>query len=128
MKSTNFAEEFKLYESMFSPKQNLTEWKAMSTKQPANKNVKEVYIWDMYMDPKDKGTWTSAELYRGAWDGFVYETEQEALDGGWCHLSELEDEGELHGEPDDYTVDTVAIPLSEVPTRTLAFSNLNHLI
>lgn len=125
MKVTDFAEEFKVYENMFSQEQNLIEWKLMPT---ADQKAQKVYIWDMYVDLADKGTWTSAELYRGEWDGYVYETEKAALDGGWSHLQELEDEGELRGEPDDYTVEAVAIPLSEVPTRTLAFSSLDHLI
>ena len=88
----------------------------------------EVWIYDMYLDPADKGTWTSAELYNGKYDGYVYETEDAALDGAWLHLSELEDEGELEGDPDDYYIEAFAVPVSEVHEDTLSFSKLDHLI
>ena len=83
-----------------------------------------VYIWDMYIDPKDKGTWTSAEKYKIEWVGTVFETEQEAIDAGHNHLIELEDERELKGKSEDYTVETIAIPISEVSDETLLFSGL----
>jgi hypothetical protein len=94
----------------------------------------QVYIWDMYLDPADKGTWMSAELYNGEYDGVVFETEEEALNAAWYHLQELEDEGELSDwdddsvDPDDYTIEAIAIPLSKVSEDTLYSSNLEHLI
>lgn len=88
----------------------------------------DVYIWDMYIDPKDKGTWCSATLYNGEYDGYVFETEDQAIQWGCDHLSELDHEGELDGYPDDYTVDAVAIPVSKVSQYTLETSNLEHLI
>jgi hypothetical protein len=93
-----------------------------------------VWAWDMYIDPAEKGTFCSAEKYAGAWDGVVFETEDAALDAGWYHLQELDDEGELSDdpddyiEPDDYTVDAFAIPLKDVPASVLKWSNLEHLI
>jgi hypothetical protein len=88
----------------------------------------EVWIWDVYLEPEDKGTWTSAELYNGKYDGYVFETEDEALDAAWLHLGELEDEGELEGDPDDYYVEAFAVPVSEVAEETLSESGLDHLI
>ena len=88
----------------------------------------EVWIYDMYIDPADKGTWTSAELYHGKYDGYVYETADKAIRGGLAHLNELADEGELEGEPIDYTVEAINIPVSEVDEDTLTDSGLDHLI
>ena len=88
----------------------------------------EVWIWDVYLEPNDKGTWTSAELYNGKYDGYVFETEDEALDAAWSHLSELEDEGELEGDPDDYYVEAFSVLVSEVDEDTLSESGLNHLV
>ena len=113
----------------------LCEWvDAKGNKAPANTQASQqttnsqsaevVYIWDMYIDPRDKGTWCSAEKYHGEYDGCVYETRVDAQRGGWNHLCELEDEGELRGITTDYTVDVVAIPKSEVSDYTLAFSGL----
>lgn len=88
----------------------------------------EVWIYDMYIDPTDKGTWTSAELYQGKYDGYVYETSDAAIKGGLLHLDELADEDELEGEPTDYTVDAFSVPVSDVDEDTLSFSGLDHLI
>ena len=88
----------------------------------------KVWIWDMYSNPADKGSWTSAELYNGAWDGVVFETEDEALNAGYYHLGELEDEGELDGDPDDYYVEAFSVPVSDVDPDTLLLSGLEHLI
>jgi hypothetical protein len=94
----------------------------------------EVYAWDMYIVPADKGTFCSAEKYRGVWDGVVYETEDDAIAAGRYHLHELDDEGELsddpaeYVEPEDYTIDVFAIPLKDVPKSVLDQSNLSHLI
>jgi hypothetical protein len=87
-----------------------------------------VYIWDMYIDPKDKGTWLSAELYNGEYDGIVFETKDDAVSAGYTHLEELDDENELDGYPDDYSIDTVAVPVNQVSDETLEFSGLEHLI
>ena len=43
---------------------------------------------------------------------------------GINHLRELKDELYLEGEPEDYTIDVVAIPKSEVSDYTLDFSGL----
>ena len=89
-----------------------------------NNSNKEVYIWDMYIDPKDKGTWCSAEKYYGEYDGTVFSTRQEAFQSGLDHLRELDDEGELRGDIDDYDIDAVAIQMSEVSDYALKFSGL----
>ncbi len=88
----------------------------------------EVWIWDVYLEPADKGTWTSAEIWQGKYDGYVFETENDALDAAWSHLSELEDEDELDGDPDDYYVEAFSVPVSEVAEDTLSDSGLDHLI
>jgi hypothetical protein len=99
---------------------------------------KVVYIWDMYIDEAEKGNWTSAEIYSGLYSGTVFETEDQAFDAGLTLLRELEDEGELtyededgeeyEAEPEDYTIDTVAISVKDVDEETLADSGLEHLI
>ena len=89
-----------------------------------NQNPELVYIWDIYQDPKDKGVWRSADKYNGEYDGYVYENAKVAKQGGINHLRELKDELYLEGEPEDYTVDVVAIPKSEVSNYTLDFSGL----
>lgn len=111
--------------------QKLLEWvdangnSAATNKTPASKQTEEeVYIWDMYIDPRDKGTWCSAEKNNGEYDGFVFKTKEEAFHYGREHLYELDDEGELRGDPDDYDIDVVAIPKAEVSSYTLRFSGL----
>ena len=166
-KTTNFANEFNIYENMFAGpskekqrqalkesckriskkltegttrsaaeieqeiarlQQELAQAKIAEKKATYTDMPKEVYIWDIYLTPNRKGTWTSAELYNGKWDGFVYETADEAEEGGWGHLYELDNEGELRYDPDDYYVEAVAIPLADVQEETLRFSDLDHLI
>ena len=87
-------------------------------------NEKMVYIWDMYIDKEDKGNWRSADDYRGVWEGFVYESEFEAIKYGRKHLKELEDEGELRGSADDYDVEAFAVPISKVSKSTRIFSGI----
>lgn len=114
--------------------QELAQARAAEKKATYDSFPQEVYAWDMYLVPTDKGTLCSAEKYRGVWDGIVYETENKALDAGRLHLQELDDEGELgddlndYVESDDYTIDVFAIPLKDIPSRVLERSNLNHLI
>lgn len=113
---------------------SLCEWvdasgNKISSNKPASqstvgKSDEFVYIWDMYIDPIDKGTWCSAEKYNGEYDGFVFKTKEEAFRYGKEHLYELEDEGELRGDPDDYDIDTVTIRKSEVSDYTLKFSGI----
>ncbi len=109
----------------------LLEWvdntgnKIHANKLTASSKLEEVvYIWDIYIDPKDKCTWRSADRYNGEYDGYVYETKEGAQQGGINHLRELEDELYLEGRPSDYTVDVVAIPKAEVSDYTLEFSGL----
>ena len=60
----------------------------------------------------------------GEYDGSVFKTKEAAFNEGKIHLYELEDEGQLRGDPEDYDIDTVAIPKSEVSEYTLRFSGL----
>lgn len=109
--------------------QELEQAKTAEKKASYNGNLpKVVYIWDIYLDPADKGNWTSAELYNSAWDGVVFETEDEALNAGYYHLGELEDEDELEGDPDDYYVEAFSVSVSDVDPDTLLMSGLEHLI
>jgi hypothetical protein len=82
----------------------------------------EVWYWDMYTNPRRKGTWTSID------NDTVFETEEDAINGAWTLLGELEDEGELRGDPDDYTIDAIKIPISKVAPEVLKGSHLEHLI
>jgi hypothetical protein len=102
----------------------LKEWVDANGNKAAGKSAEVVYIWDMYMDPKDKGTWCSAEEYNGEYDGSVFKTKEAAFNEGKIHLYELEDEGELRGDPEDYDIDVVAIPKNKVSNYTLEFSGL----
>ena len=97
---------------------------AINSRATSSQSNEVVYIWDMYMDYRDRGTWCSAEKNNGEYDGFVFKSEDEALRYGREHLYELDDSGELRGDPDDYDIDTVAIPKSEVSDYTLRFSGL----
>jgi len=81
-----------------------------------------VWVWDIYLTPKKKGTWTSIQ------NDLVFETQDKALDAAWRLLNELDDEGELRGDPDDYYVEAFEIPLSSVSKEVLNYSNLTHLI
>ena len=89
-----------------------------------NTDSEVVYIWDMYIDPKDKGTWCSAEEYNGEYDGSVFKTKEAAFREGKIHLMELEDEGELRGLPEDYDIDVIEIPKNKVSDYTLEFSGV----
>jgi hypothetical protein len=81
-----------------------------------------VWTWDIYLTPEKKGTWT------GIQNDLVFETKDKALDAAWTLLNELDDEGELEYDPDDYYVEAFEIPISSVSKEVLSFSNLNHLI
>lgn len=83
---------------------------------------KTVWTWDIYLEPTEKGTWTGIE------NDLVFETEDKALDAAWELLNELDDEGELDGDPDDYYVEAFEVPLSSVSASTLKFNKLAHLI
>jgi hypothetical protein len=151
--STNFAKEFKLYEHVNENRkakqrnallearsvadieaeiarlqQELAQAKVAEKKASYGNNLPQtVWVWDMYIDPKDKGTWTSIE------NDTVFETEEKALDAGWLHLCELDDEGELgdddeYIEPDDYNVEAYEIPIYRVSDEVLEWSHLAHLI
>jgi hypothetical protein len=139
-------EEFKLYENMFNedssvgvatPEETLTESRSSADieaeiaklqrelaqareaeKRAASKGTKSVWVFDIYRDPSDKGYGTS---------DMVFETETAAINAGWNHLSELDDEEELDYDEDDYTVDAIEIPLARVSEATLSFSRLHHL-
>ena len=88
--------------------------------------VSEVWYWDMYKDPEDKGSWISIDSY------ILFETEDEAIDAGWVLLNELDDQGDLdddgeYTDPDDYTVEAHSVPVSRVPHQILNDSELGHL-
>lgn len=106
----------------------VAEKKAAMTEKPT-----VVWVWDMYLDPKNKGTWTSAELYNGVWDGIVFESKDKALNAAWDHLKELDDAGELGDwenpvDPDEYTIEAFSVPVSDVDPDTFHFSNLEHYL
>ena len=82
----------------------------------------------MYITEDEKGTWCSAEKYEGTWDGVVFETEEDAVNAALTLLNELDDEDELRGDKDDYTIDTFTIPITELTVEDLEFSDLDHLI
>ena len=151
--ATNFAKDFKLYENLFSKqkKQSNTKKVLKESRSPDEiqaeidrltnelqqakvaeksstytKFPTELYAWDMYIDKKDKGDWCSAEKEDGTWDGMVYETEEDAINGAITLLGEVADEGELEGDPDEYTIDT--IPITELTIEDLEYSDLEHLI
>ena len=153
--STNFAKEFKLYEGLYAGQETKTAKKPLKESRSAAEIQAEIerlqqelaqakaaekratydgkfpttlYTWDIYLDEEDKGTWCGAEKDGFDWDGIVYETADDAVDGGWNLLQELEDEGELEYDPDEYTIDTIAIPFKELTAETLEYSNLDHLI
>ena len=83
-----------------------------------------VYAWDMYLDPADKGTWISAT------DNMVYATERDAYKAGCRELDICYADGLLYSDavPDDYIVDTVKLPISQVPEEVLKACGLSHLL
>lgn len=83
---------------------------------------KTVWTWDIYLEPSEKGTWTGIE------NDLVFETKDKALDAAWVLLNELDEEGELSGDPDDYYVEAFEVPLSSVSAPILKFNKLAHLI
>jgi hypothetical protein len=103
---------------------NFKEWVDAKRNKATGQSAEVVYIWDMYMDPMDKGTWCSAEEYNGEYDGSVFKTKEAAFREGKIHLYELEDEGELRGLPEDYDIDVIAIPKNRVSDYTLEFSGI----
>jgi hypothetical protein len=87
-----------------------------------------LFAWNMYLDEDEKGTWCSAEKEDYTWDGKVFETEDDATNAAWTLLTELNDEDELRGDPDDYIIDTFSIPITELTVELLEESDLEHLI
>lgn len=154
--STNFAKEFKLYESLYANQKPKTESKkvlkesrsaaeieaeierlqqelaqAKVNEKSAGYNGKYptvLYAWDMYIDDSEKGTWCSAEKEDYTWDGIVFETEKDAISAAQTLLGELDNEGELYGDPDEYTIDIITIPITDLTVETLEDSDLEHLI
>ena len=153
--STNFAKDFKLYEGMFSKDSNTAANKQLLKESRSAADIQaeidrltqelqqakiaeksatyaefpaELYAWDIYRNKKYKGTWCSAEKEDNTWDGSVFETEEAAVNAAMTLLSELDSEDELEGDPDDYTIDTFAIPITELTVEDLEYSDLEHLI
>jgi hypothetical protein len=88
---------------------------------------KTVWVWDIYLDPSEKGSWVSID------NDMVFETKEKALDAAWVLLGELDDQDDLdeYGEgiePDDYTIGAYEIPISKVSDEILEYSNLAHLV
>ena len=110
--------------------QELQQLKAAEKKASyGNKLPTTVWIWDMYLEPQNKSDWMSAEEDdNGNWEGIVFETEEKALDAGWTLLCELDDENELDGDPDDYYIDAIEVPITQVTKESLEDSDLEHLI
>lgn len=103
--------------------QELTQAKIAEKKASYGGNLpKTVWAWDIYLEPAAKGTWTSIE------NDLVFETKDKALKAAWTLLNELDDEGELEHDTDDYYVEAFEVPLSSVSASTLEFSKLAYLI
>jgi hypothetical protein len=83
-----------------------------------------VYAWDMYLDPADKGTWVSATYNK------VYATEKEAYKAGCRELDLGYADGTLDPDavPEDYVVDTIKLPVSQVPAEVLKDCGLSNLL
>lgn len=156
MASTNFAKEFKLYENMFSKQneksinrevlkesrsadeiqaeidrltQELQQTRTAEKSTAYNGKFPTVlYAWDMYLKDSEKGTWCSAEKDEFTWDGIVFETEEDAVSAAYILLGELQEENELDGDKDEYTIDTFVIPITELTVEMLEDSELEHLI
>ena len=87
-----------------------------------------LFAWDMYLEEDEKGTWCSADRSDFTWDGKVFETKDDAVNAACVLLNELSDEDELEGDPDDYFINTFAIPITELTVELLEESDLEHLI
>jgi hypothetical protein len=110
--------------------QELADAEAEEKKARIAKRPEVVYVWDIYLDPAEKGNWLSAEEddITGMWEGTVYETADAAIRAGNLHLDELWDEGDLEYSRRDYYIDAYDIPLGNVSDETLSFSGLDYLI
>jgi hypothetical protein len=98
-------EEFKLFENMWDEPSTLTE----------SKDSKSVWVWDVYEDAADKGSCTSIQNLA------VFETKDKAIRDGEMFIKDA------YGAADDYTIDTIEIPVDRVPEATLRSSGLDHL-
>lgn len=87
-----------------------------------------LFAWDMYLDEEEKGEWCSAEKEDYTWDGRVFETEDAAVAAACTLLNELSNENELRGDPEDYTIDTFTIPITELTVELLEESDLEYLV
>ena len=87
-----------------------------------------LFAWDMYLDDQEKGNWCSAEKSGFTWYGIVFETEYDAIEAANTLLNELYNEDELRGDPDDYTISTFSIPITELTVDLLEECDLDHLI
>ena len=88
--------------------------------------VEVVYAWKIQNDIYDVD-WCSVEesdSEPGLYDGVVFLTASEAKNAAVIHLRELEDEGELEGDPSDYYVGAIDYPTGIISDETLKFSNI----
>ena len=90
------------------------------------KRPKYVYTFDVYIEPENKGSWPGAEYDNGDWDGAICETEAEAIELGRDILADNPEM--LEGPIEDYTIDTIAIPIDEISDDQLEYLGLAHLI
>lgn len=88
--------------------------------------VEVVYAWKIQNDIYDVD-WCSVEesdSEPGLYDGVVFLTASKAKNAAVIHLRELEEEGELEGEPSDYYVGAIDYPTGIISDETLEFSNI----
>ena len=88
--------------------------------------VEVVYAWKIQNDIYGVD-WCSVEesdSEPGLYDGVVFLTASEAKNAAVIHLRELEEEGELEGEPSDYYVGAIDYPTGIISDETLEFSNI----
>ena len=112
------------------------ELRAPKTKITNNyKDEPVVFIWSKYVDETKKDTWLSVEKNsEGKYEGMLYETAEEAVKEASAMLvDQLEDDWFSDEELptrniEDWTVEAIAVPLSEVSEEALCDNDLIHLL
>ena len=120
-------EEFKIYENMWN---NLTEFvdkngnkvtlsKSASSTSSSSTTDDKVYAWNMWTGSSTYGhnDWISAEYENGVLEGEVFSTEQNAIDAGYLLLWELYDDLELATHPDNFNIDVIEYPKSDLNNK-----------
>ena len=111
--------------SLYEELSSLNEWvdsngnRLTLTTNGSSTNSSVVYAWSLWTGSSTygKGYWLSAGYENGALEGEVFSTEQSAIDAGRLLLWELYDDAELASHPDNFYIDVVEYPKSDLNSK-----------